>query len=63
MENGETKIILLLINGAVGLWVGFRYKTKEAIATSSFILHYGGGSSLPSNRDLRIYLINWAWVG
>ncbi|MBO1914503.1 hypothetical protein J4G37_57995, partial [Microvirga sp. 3-52] len=32
MDNGITKIILLLINGAAGLWVGFRYQTKRTIA-------------------------------
>ena len=62
MENGETKIILLLINGAVGLWVGFRYKTKRTIATSSFIYIVAGMAVLVTEIYEFMSLENLAWV-
>lgn len=37
LENVQVKISLLLINGAVGLWIGLCYATKRTIAASSFI--------------------------
>lgn len=36
-ENDQVKMILLLINGAVGLWVGLRYKTLRTVYTSLFV--------------------------
>jgi uncharacterized membrane protein len=44
IESGVMRVILLLINGTVGLWVGFRYKTKRTIATSSFIYIIAGSA-------------------
>ena len=63
MENDETKIILLLINGAAGLWVGFRYKTKRTIATSSFIYIVAGTAVFLLTAIYEfISLENLAWV-
>ena len=63
MENGESKIILLLINGAVGLWVGFYYKTKRTIVTSSFIYIVAGTAVfLLIGIYEFISLENLAWV-
>jgi len=62
MEHGETKTILLLINGAVGLWVGFRYKTKRTIATSSFIYIVAGMVVLVTGIYEFISLENSAWI-
>lgn len=36
-DNYTAKIILLLINGTVGIWVGLRYRTMRTIVTSSFV--------------------------
>lgn len=36
-ENEQVKMISLLINGAIGLWVGLRFKTLRTVYTSMFI--------------------------
>lgn len=37
LEHIQVKLMLLLINGAIGLWVGLYYATKRTIVTSSII--------------------------
>ena len=36
-ENDNVPLLLLLVNGTVGLWVGLRFNTLRTIVTSSFI--------------------------
>ncbi len=36
-ENYQFKLMLLLVNGAIGMWVGLRYDTLRTIFTSAFI--------------------------
>lgn len=37
MDERDIKLILLLINGAIGYWVGFRYQSKRTVVISLLI--------------------------
>ncbi|WP_172370600.1 DUF2339 domain-containing protein [Sporosarcina jiandibaonis] len=63
IETGVMRVILLLVNGAVGLWVGFRYKTKRTIATSSFIYVIAGSAVFLATGIYEfISLENLSWI-
>ncbi|MHA6259287.1 DUF2339 domain-containing protein [Sporosarcina sp. CAU 1771] len=63
-ESGHMviKIVSLLINGTVGLWIGLRYKTKRIVVTSAFIYVLSSLAvifTLDFNRLVSLELIAW----
>ncbi len=64
VENGESKLLLLLLNGAIGMWVGLYFKTIRTIIISSFIYVLTGLSVIAAvNIQSWISLQHLTWIG
>ncbi|MFD1928813.1 DUF2339 domain-containing protein [Sporosarcina siberiensis] len=62
-SNGNSTLLLLLVNGAVGLWVGLRFNTIRTIITSSFIYGITAYSVFFTNDLYRFYSLEHAlWL-
>lgn len=63
LDNEQVKLILLLINGSVGLWVGLRYQTIRTIVMSSIIYGISGLVVLNGiNIDYFVSLEHLVWI-
>lgn len=58
----ESEIALLLINGAIGIWVGLRFKTIRTIVISGIIYGMAGLTALMMMIPALFSLAHLAWI-